>query len=131
MKKWLIVFAATIVLCILWFGLERVDIPYVESGKVFFRYAESDVQEVLSASDLSSISKMFAGKIVYKDMPSCGFSESVSIQINEGSQVFYVARDGCGVIYWKNADKYFKLSDNEIKILHSILINYGFSFPCV
>jgi len=131
MKKWLILIAAIIMLIILWHIPERMKVTDVQSGKVVFRYGESNVDEMLSLSDLSSIKKMFSGKVVYKDMPACGFSESVSIQLNGGSQVFFVACDGCGLVYWKEADKYFRLYSFEKELLHSILKSYGFSFPCV
>ncbi len=131
MKKWIIFLVITVLLFFIWFRIDRVKISNFENGELFFRYFESDLQNVLNESDLHSISKMFNGKLLYSDNPSCGFSESVSIKINDGYEVFCVARDGCGIIYWKNADKYFKLSNAELKQLHSILSGYGFYFPCV
>lgn len=42
-----------------------------------------------------------------------------------------VACDGCPMVYYKNENRYFKLSEEENKMLKRILEKYGFYFPYV
>ena len=110
-------------------AFERVDVSSANSGKTNFFYNDRKVVKTLSEDDLGKIKELFDGKHLYSDEPSCGFTENVSITMDE--ETFYIACDSCPIIYWKNKDKYFKLSDSEYTELTQILDSYGFVFPCV
>ena len=109
---------------------QRTDMAFVEAGQVTFVYDGKNIHTILSEEDLNKIIKMFDNKLLYHDFPACGFSESISIQLNE-SEVFCIACDGHNLVYWKNKDRYFTLSKKEIVLLHELLSKYGFSFPCI
>ena len=109
---------------------QRTDMAFVEAGQVTFVYDGKNVHTALSEEDLNEIIKMFDNKLLYDDFPACGFSESVSIQLNE-SEVFCIACDGHNLVYWKNRDRYFAVSKKEIVLLHELLSKYGFFFPCI
>ena len=110
-------------------AFKRVDVSSVNSGKTNFCYNDRNVTKTLSEDDLCNIKELFDGKYLYSDEPSCAFTENVSITLDE--ETFYIACDSCPIIYWKNKDKYFKLSDSEYTELTQILDSYGFVFPCV
>lgn len=109
---------------------QRTDMDFVEVGRVTFVYGEKEIHTMLSEDDLQEIIEMFDNKVLFRDSPACGFSESVSIQLNE-SEVLCLACDGHSLVYWKNKDRYFKVSSKDIVRLHELLSEYGFSFPCV
>ena len=99
----------------------------ITKGTVTFYGATS----VLTQEEAERIFELYDGKLMVKDDPSCGFSEDVSVSINDGQHVFYIAMDGCPIVYYVNYDRYVLMSDSEQETLYSILEKYGFHFPCV
>ena len=75
------------------------------------------------------IIEIFNGKLIIKDSPSCGFGKSCSIKIDD--KTFCIASDLCGEVYVLEKDKYFSLNYEENQKVRSILIKYGFEFPCI
>lgn len=111
--------------------LNRVNMSFAEDGEVCFHYKDSKVDKQLSNKDFEYICGLFNGKFLTFDNPSCGFDENISVKFNGGDQIFCLAHDGCPIIYWKNKDKYFSLSENEYSDLKNILSEYGVYFPCI
>ena len=107
-----------------------VRITNVFEGEAVFKYGGSNEINSISKQDIDNIIKIFNGKFTYKDNPSCGFSEDISVKLNN-DQIFCFARDTCPIIYWKNKDRYFKISKSQKTELYEILNKYGFYFPCV
>lgn len=108
----------------------RVDLSFAENGETFFEYNDTHHSHSLSDKDLETLKELFNDKRMYKDTPSCGFCDEVSIVFNN-SQTFCIAGDTCPIIYWKQKNMYFKLSEDEKTQLYKLLEAYGFSFPCV
>lgn len=111
------------------FNTDRIDTDSYSNGTVRFQYEKENVTRQVDGQDLNMIKSFFNDKKLYKDNPSCGFTENVSIQFNK--QIYCFACDGCPIIYWKNENKYFSLSSEELNKLHIILNKYGFRFPCI
>ncbi len=108
----------------------RVDIEFAQEAEVCFINGTTSAESRLSDIELAAIKAIFNRKKLFKDSPSCGFSEEVSIKFNQ-AQTFCIARDACPIIYWKEKDMYFKLSEEEKAELYKILESYDFYFPCV
>ena len=108
----------------------RVQIKEVFKGSTVFKYGETEEVNSLLEQDIDMIIKIFNGNFMYNDNPSCGFSEDISIQFND-SEIFCFAHDTCPIVYWKNKNRYFKISDYQKAKLYEILYKYGFYFPCV
>ena len=98
-------------------------------GIAKFKYEDVNIETELSSEHLKEITNMFNNKELYFDSPSCGFSENVSVKID--NQTFCIANDMCGMIYLREANKYFAVSKSDSILLRDILEQYGFSFPCV
>ena len=113
------------------FGSPKTDTVNLRDGMVVFNYLDQKVLTMLSKADEQSIRNLFHGKRLYKDNPSCGFSDDVSISFNVGSVIFLIARDTCPIVFDKSTGRYFSLSDDELSELHHLLSKYGFIFPCV
>lgn len=107
-----------------------VDIPTPDEGKVIFEYEEADICLFITNEELKLIANIFNGKTMYKDNPSCGFSESVAVQL-DNSHTFCIARDGCPVVYWKEENRYFSITEEEKINLHNLLKSFGVYFPCI
>lgn len=137
MKRYLII--STVVLLIIliigggWLLMKsyRTDMSTINNGKVRFEYGDENILTDLSEEDLNTIREIFDDKKLYKDNPSCGFSESIAVLLNDDSQIFCIACDTCPIIYNKNEGLYFKLSDEENILLRNLLKKYGFYFPCL
>ena len=132
MKRWIIslilfVLSGLIIGILFW---PKVDMKFATNGVAIFKYDNHNISELISADDFSSICDLFNGKKLYSDNLSCGFSNDVSICINE-TESFCFAHDSCPVVYWKNKNKFFRLSQSEYDILTDILNKYGFIFPCL
>ena len=109
----------------------RTNMSTINNGRVRFEYGDKDILTDLSEEDLNTIKEIFNNKRLYKDNPSCGFSESIAVLLNDDAQIFYIACDTCPIIYYKNEGLYFKISDEENTLLRNLLKKYGFYFPCV
>lgn len=107
-----------------------VNMDFAKKGKTVFRYNDSNIEYSLSEQEKSLICDLFSGKRKYKDNPSCGFSDDIAIILND-SQTFCIARDTCPIIYWKEEDKYFKITEKEKNELYTLLSDCGFVFPCI
>lgn len=126
----LLIVVSGILLLVVSMKKNTVDIGFVKSGKAIFIYDEEDIEIPLSNDELSILCSIFVNKKMYKDNPSCGFSEDISIKFND-SQTFCIARDTCPIIYWKEKRRYFRISEDEKMQLYCLLENYGFVFPCI
>ena len=135
-KKFIILIVSIIFIIIMIFaGLfipkrNTVNMSFAKKAEVFFKHESTNIDIVLSEQELSSICDICDGKEMYRDNPSCSFSEDVAIKFND-KQTFCLARDTCPIIYWKEKDKYFNITEEEKEKLYSILEYYGIYFPCV
>ena len=136
MKKIIMITVPTILvivlICIVGIFLSKrvTDFSFAESGTAVFQYADNNIYESLSAEEIRLLQNIFSGKIMYRDSPACGFSEKIAIVFN-GSQTLCFACDGCPIVYWKEQDMYFKLTEENQRSIMDILQKYGFYFPCV
>lgn len=136
MKKRLIIITTVIIILVLVFVIflylttERSDMGFVKEGKTSFKYNNSEYYYTLSSEDLSIIKALLDNKRMYSDNLSCGFTENVAV-IFDNSQTFCFACDTCPIVYWKEKNKYIKLSDEEKEQLYKVLEKYNFVFPCV
>ena len=130
MKKYLWICILIIIVLaglLIGFGLKRVSISPESNGTVFFEFHDKRIQSDISEEHMKHITEIFNNKFLYSDYPSCGFSEDLSIKIDNNT--FCIASDSCGTVYLLEKDKYFRLSDDENKIIRHILISYGIDFP--
>ena len=119
-----------VILGVNYLRVNRVNMEFVEEADVCFIYGDTDILCRLGDKELETIKAIFNDKKMYKDNPSCGFSEDVSIKFNK-EQTFCIARDTCPILYWKEENRYIKLSEYEKTQLYYLLEPYGFFFPCV
>lgn len=132
-KKYIIILPIIFIFVLLllaFYIFNKTNLDFVKRGRAVFKYANTDISQQLSDEDCEKIINIFDNKIMYNDEPSCGFDENISIIFNN-SQTFCIACDTCPVIYWKEKDKYFRISEDKKNQLYSILNNYGFIFPCI
>ncbi len=107
-----------------------IHIDSVERCEVVFVYNGTNASYILSTQELEQIKRIFKGKRIYMDNPSCGFTDKISI-IFDDSKTFCIARDTCPIIYWKEEDKYFRITESEKNYLYQLLEKFGFTFPCL
>lgn len=124
----LAIIACGIALCLCACG-SAVKIDTDDRAIARFAYGDKDISTEFAADDFKEIATIFEGKELYNDTPSCSFDEDVAIVV--GDSHFCIANDTCGVVYVKEKDKYFSLTDAENQKLRALLEEYGFTFPCV
>lgn len=101
------------------------------NAKVRFVYEDENIDTYMNQEDVEKIKMILNKKHLYKDKPSCGFSDNVSIRFNDNQHIFCIACDECPIIYYKNERRYLKLSEKENASVRNILVKYGFHFPCL
>jgi hypothetical protein len=106
-----------------------VDISDSTTAELRFIHGDKNIETEMSADDFRIITEIFKGKVLFSDVPSCGFSKDIAVLID--NQTFCLACDDCGLVYLSEKDKYFDLSEEENKKVREILTSYGFHFPCV
>lgn len=125
-----IILVVVIILGVIYLQIDKVNMEFVKEAEVYFQYGNIDSLYHLSDEELESLIAIFDGKKLYKDNLSCGFGEAVSIIFNQ-EQTFCIAQDSCPIVYWKEKDRYIKISEDEKIHLYNLLEPYGFFFPCV
>ena len=121
---------AVAVLVLFFIKGEHVKLGDVNKAVINYENGTVSVNESLTKEEISLISDIFEDKELYSDKPSCGFSDEISIVINDG-QTFCIARDTCAIIYLKEKNLYFSVSEKDIELIHGIFENHGGKFPCV
>jgi len=134
-KKLLLLFGLLLLIVIVfsgffYFPLKVMDLKNVTEANVYFQHDTIEASGRLNDTELASLKAIFNGKIAYRDNPSCGFSDNVSIKLGS-NQTLWIAHDTCPVIYWKEENRYITLSEDEQTLLYNLLKAYGFRFPCV
>ncbi len=128
MKKLVVFFLC--ILGLLYLKMNLINLHNVKTGEAVFIHNDVNISHVLSDEEMKIFKKAFSNKFLYRDNPSCGFTENISVQFDK-TRTFCFACDDCNGVYWKEKGKYFDLSDNEKTELHNILEQYGFCWPCV
>ncbi|MBQ7857503.1 MAG: hypothetical protein IJ351_02575 [Oscillospiraceae bacterium] len=125
-----IIILVVIFLGVIYWQFDKVNIGFVSEAEVRFLYGNTDILHHLSDQEVESLKAIFNKKRMYKDNLSCGFSEAVSVKFNQ-EHTFCIALDACPIIYWKEKNRYIKISEDEKTQLYDLLEPYGFFFPCV
>ena len=131
MKKQVAHVSSLLLLVFMVFSFSSCSKVEIAEGEIIavFQYGDADITKPLSDEDSEIVRKIFDGKSLFSDSPSCGFDENVALII--GGNTYCIACDTCGVIYNVEEDKYFNLNDKENETLRNLLLEYGFTFPCV
>ena len=125
-----IIVIVVILLGVIYLRQDKVDLELGKKAEVYFQYGYTAAINQLSNNEMESVKTILNGKKLYKDNLSCGFSEAVSIKFDD-EHTFCIARDTCPIIYWKEKNRYIRLTENEKTQLYNLLEPYGFIFPCV
>jgi hypothetical protein len=130
-KKHVVRVSSLLLVVLMVFSFSSCSKVEVAEGEIIavFQYGDAEISKPLSDEDSEIVRKIFDGKRLFSDSPSCGFDENVALIID--GNTYCIACDTCGVIYNVEKDKYFNLSDKENEILRNLLCEYGFTFPCV
>ena len=120
----------SVVLGIMHFSIRKTNMEFAKEAEACFIYGDVTTSQYLEDKDLETLKEIFDDKILYKDDPSCGFSEDISVRFNQ-SQTFCIARDTCPIVYWLEEDRYIRLTEEEKLLLFDLLEPYGFEFPCI
>ena len=131
MKKYIVLVSSFLLVVLMIFSFSSCSKVEVAEGEMVavFQYGDADITKTLSDEDSEIVRKIFNGKSLFSDSPSCGFSEDVALIID--GNTYCIACDYCGIIYNVEEDKYFNLSDEENETLRNMLCEYGFTFPCI
>ena len=119
-----------VVLGIICFSIRKTNMEFAKEAEVCFIYGDVVVSQNLGDKEVETLKEILDDKILYKDDPSCGFSEDISVRFNQ-SQTFCIARDTCPIVYWLEEDRYIRLTEEEKLLLYDLLEPYGFEFPCI
>lgn len=106
---------------------EKIRISEDLQSSIKFIYNDKNINTQMDKEDSDAVVDIFNNKECFTDNPSCGFDGNISLTF--GTDTFMVACDGCSII--KHNNKYFNVSDSEIRQIHRIMRKYGARFPCV
>ena len=131
-KAWIfLVVAVLAVICVivLLSCKTKTTIENVCGGRILYSGNDKEI----TFEDAQLIATLINGHHYYRDSPSCGFSQNAAIELYTREIVysFYVASDGCPILYDSTKGQYIKLKENKIIALHDILFAYGMNIPCI
>ena len=99
------------------------------TATITYVYGDKEIREELTPEESAAILTMMLGKSSYTVVPSCSFSEDISVTV--GGVTLAPARDYCNIVKNMNTGKYINLTSNERTKLNEIFKNHGGKFPCV
>ena len=127
MKKAIIIlFMVLAVMGIYYFSNHKIDVNHITHVSTCFYNQSYELHD----KEIEEIKSIFDGKKLSADNLSCGFSEDVSI-ILDNKMTLCIAQDTCAIVFYKEENKYIMLSESEKTQLYNILKPYGFYFPCI
>ena len=125
-----LIVGVTLVAIGIFYKFEMTDMSFAKSGKAIYHGPDNSVIHDLSQEELDKVKSIFSYHIMNNaehDMPSCGFSEARAIKFND-SQTFCLACDDCDIIFWKERNVYFCISDKKMSELKHLFKQYGIRF---
>ena len=137
MKKRII--CICIVICVLYIiycllrPLWSLDLSRTQEAKLVYIYDVVEITKIIEPGDLKELREILKG-VKFKDTPSCGFGESVSIIFwsPEHKEIMVCpACDGCPLMRIGDSDCYIKIKDTERARFDEIVKKYGMVFPCI
>ena len=131
MKRLAGVFLAIIIL-ISMCGCAKTKVMQKNNATLTFISETKNIQVELETDEAEKIAEILNGNIYepnFAGEPSCSFDKNVSISID--NQVFAIAQDTCNYLQDLQNLKYFSISQEDMKYIHSIFEKHGGCFPCV
>ncbi len=128
-----ILFTAAIIVSVMLFPRSAVVIN--DSYVVNFRYSYLDKNiegKIFDKNEIEELEKIIGG-ISYKDSPSCGFSENISLVFisNDMTLTVLPAIDGCSTMKIADENKYISITRQNRRKFDDIMKKYGFKFPAI
>jgi len=105
-----------------------------EATLKFFTYsgAEFTQHEIIltEEEDIAKLRGILRGR-AWRDSPSCGFVDSVSITLSneDRSIMFSPALDGCPLIRVNGSDRYISISYEQRAVIDELFKRFDFTFP--
>ena len=103
---------------------KTVDTSNYDKGSYDLKSEETAVSGELDEDSLLRIKNVFNGKELLREAPDASFNENRAITLGDG-QIYYISDDGSGYVYWKNENKYFKLSEAQYGMIERVLKELG------
>ena len=117
----IVIVTIMIMLC----GCARTKIDKNSDVKLTFIYEDQNLNATLDDSDAKKIISILDGNR-YTGATACYFDENISFNIDD--EIFAVACDGCRVIKDISNQKYFWVSDSDMKYIRSVFEKHGGHF---
>ena len=137
MKKTLILIVSTTIiigLAIFFVRSNRhIDSSFATSASLKYVYIEKNIDTTITDPDDIAALKEILNGYSYRDHPSCGFSNKISITLSDGqtSITFCPACDSCSTIRINDSDYYISITAEQRAQFNEIAEKYGMTFPCV
>ncbi|HHZ06771.1 MAG TPA: hypothetical protein GX401_08330 [Clostridiales bacterium] len=93
-----------------------------------YKYKDADIHETLSDDTTARLKAMFDSKQRYDNKPKSEFDDNVSISI--GGRLYDIALNGDTKVKDVAVNKYFNITDEELKEISDIFAKYNAQVPC-
>ena len=114
----------------------------VFANKIYVKFYDDEIKidcEITDKNDVVKLKRLFDKSVSYHmddfigGVPSCGFSEDVSLTFQTGviKVVLYPGCDTCGLFRIGNSRRYIALNGKEKIMFYEIVEKYGMTFPCI
>ena len=112
----------------------KIVIPEAYEIILKYNYHDKNIYEIIyDENEIIKLTELFHGKYAFKDNPSCGFSEDISITFVGKDNIIMLcpALDKCNINRIGTTNKYVNISEENRRKLELFLEKYGFKFPAV
>lgn len=111
--------------------MKKTNIIDTDIIMVNYSYNDISIDEKLLDEDAKIVREILNHRILYRDNPSCGFSEEISIKLNSGDRIFCMSLDDCPVFKDVSSGKYFSISEKKYIKFCEVMEKYGVTFPAL
>ena len=125
-----ILLVLVIVFVCLFFG--KTNITAAGDVALNFNNMEEHIHVTLTDAEAKQAIRILRGNFYdprWAGVPSCGFSEEISIAVN--NRAYAIACDDCNYIMDCTAQRFFRISQRNMDDIRALFEKYGGYFPCV
>lgn len=107
----------------------KLEIPEPLEASVLIQHGNVDEYRVLSLADTVALRTLLHGQQLREQAPSCEFSETVAVRLNQGARMLYIGLGKCRGFRDGETGKYVTLNRAQWNVFTEILASYGLTVP--
>ena len=121
-----------VVIAFVYIGCGMTNVSAGSDVVLNFNNSDENIHVTLTDTEAEMVARILRRNFYdprWAGVPSCGFSEEISIAVN--NRAYAIACDDCNYIMDCTAQRFFRISQRNMDDIRALFEKYGGYFPCV